>query len=156
MANSRTNELARNGTHQNGHGPFSLMRRMYDELERLAFGGVETTGGAVFVPRIDVMQLDEKVVIKADLPGLETKDVRITCDRGALVLEGQRQYEHEGHQGDMIRVERTYGRFQRVIPLPEGADPAKADARFENGVLEITIPAPVQDRGKPIEIKTGR
>jgi HSP20 family protein len=133
MAISRSNELART-TQQNGS--------LNDAL--------------TFVPRIDVLQLADKVVIHADLPGLDADDVRVTCDRGALIVEGERRYEHEGHEGEMIRAERAYGRFHRVIPLPEGADAAQADAHFENGVLEITIPAPLTERGKTIEIKPGR
>jgi HSP20 family protein len=129
MANPRTNEVARTDGYQNVHGPFS--------------------------PRIDVMQHEDKVVIRADLPGLESKDIRVTCDRGALIIEGERHSERVEQESEMLRVERTHGRFQRVIALPEGADATNADAHFENGVLEITIPAPLKDRGKQIEVKPG-
>jgi HSP20 family protein len=85
------------------------------------------------------------VVIRADLPGVPPDDVRIDVRGDSLVLEGERKSESEREEAGVYRSERTYGRFFREIPLPEGADVDNAQARFENGVLEIDLP--LRDEG---------
>ena len=89
------------------------------------------------------------------LPGLSREDVRIEARDDALLLEGERKSEMEvEEQGGIYRSERTYGRFSREIPLPEAADIEKAQARFENGVLEIEVPLREEaSRRRRIEIQ---
>jgi len=144
-------------------GPFSLIRRLFDDLERLTGLGAPDTqrgadrgrGGFPFVPTVEVMRRDDKLVVNVDLPGLSADDIRVTVDEGALIIEGERRSEHEEQDGDVWRCERSYGHFQRMIPLPEGADAANAEARFDNGVLEISLRAPVQQtQRRKIDIKT--
>jgi len=145
-------------------GPFSLMRRLFDDLERLTgFGAPDTRrgedrgrGGFPFVPTVEVRRRDDKLVVNVDLPGLSPEDIRITADEGALTIEGERRSEHEEQDGDVWRCERSYGHFQRMIPLPEGADANTAEARFNNGVLEISVPVPEQKAPRrQINIQTG-
>jgi HSP20 family protein len=142
-------------------GPFSLMRRLFEDLGR--FTGtvpgpqVDERGleSSLFIPMVEVMQRDNKLIVNVDLPGMSADDVRVTIDEGALVVEGERRSEHETQEGDVWRCERSYGRFQRVIPLPEGADPETAEARFENGVLQISMRAPEPSkRGRQVDIQT--
>jgi len=142
-------------------GPFSMMRRLFDDMERLmgfgSFGSpFEARGleGSMFVPNVEVMRRDDKLVVNVDLPGMSADDIQVTVQDGALVIEGERHNEHEDREGDVWRCERSYGRFQRVIALPEGADTASAEARFENGVLAISLRAPEQQGGRRIEVKT--
>lgn len=144
-------------------GPFSLMRRLFDDLERLTGFGVPDTrrgedrgrGGFPFVPTVEVKRRDDKLVVNVDLPGLSADDIRITADESALIIEGERRSEHEEQDGDVWRCERSYGRFQRMIPLPEGADANTAEARFDNGVLEISVRAPEQQaQRRRIDIQT--
>lgn len=143
-------------------GPFSLMRRLFDDLERLTgFGapGMHREGrgfeGSMFVPTVEVMHRDHKLIVNVDLPGMSADDIQVTVHDGALVIEGERHSEHEHQEGDVWRCERSYGRFQRVIALPEGTDTTSTEARFENGVLSILLRAPEQQEGRRIEIKTG-
>jgi HSP20 family protein len=76
---------------------------------------------------------------------------------GALVLEGERRQEREVERSGMYRAERVYGTFRRMIPLPEGVDPESAEARFDNGVLEVTLRLPEEKaRGRRIEIQSGK
>jgi len=144
-------------------GPFSLMRRLFDDLERLTGFGTPTTqrgdergsGAFPFVPNVEVMRRGDRLVVNVDLPGLSANDIRVTADEGALIIEGERRSEHEHQDGDVWRCERSYGRFQRMIPLPEGVDATNAEARFDNGVLEISLRAPEQTtQGRRIDIKT--
>jgi len=133
--------------------PFGFMRRMMEDLDRFfegfggrgfdfgAFSGPEARGLSIWSPPIEALERDGKFVVRADLPGLSRDDVQIEAEDDSLVIEGERRSETESQeQGGLYRSERVYGRFSRVIPLPAGADPQKAQARFENGVLEITIP----------------
>jgi HSP20 family protein len=109
-----------------------------------------------WVPQIDVFEREGKLVVRADLPGLGKQDVRAEIRDDALVLEGERRRELEEERGGRYRTERTYGSFRRAIPLPEGADAEHAEARFENGVLEVTIPLPQErSRARSIEIQEG-
>lgn len=146
-----------------GLSPFSLMRRMLEDMDRMFEGlgsaraGLEgsTTGGfAIWSPAIDVIERDGRFVVRADVPGLSPDDIRLEVRDGALVLEGERrqEIEVEGEEG-VYRSERMYGRFSRVIPLPEAADLDKAAARFENGVLEIEIPLREDAQRRRIEIQ---
>jgi HSP20 family protein len=147
-------------------GPLSLMRRLFDDLDRLVgIGGVDPvmeqmfdddTSSLAFVPRVDVRQQDDRMLVHVDLPGLAPEDVRLRLDQGALIIEGERRNERESNEGGVWRSERSYGQFQRVIPLPETADVESAEARFENGVLEVSIKAPQRPRGREIPIKTGQ
>jgi HSP20 family protein len=151
--------------------PFSLMRRLFDDMERLADEyvpgrlGPEGSGRDVqrlaregfWVPQIDVFERDGKLVVRADLPGLSKQDVRAEIEGNELVLEGERRREVEEERGGRYRSERSYGSFRRAIPLPEGADAEHAEARFDSGVLEVAIPLPQdQTRTRRIEIQEGR
>ncbi len=98
--------------------------------------------GAVWSPAIEVAERDGKYLIHAELPGLKPEEVKVELRDNALVIEGERRSEHEENRGGIHRSERRYGQFYREIPLPEGVNPDQVNARFENGMLEITAPVP--------------
>ena len=138
-------------------GPFGLMRRMFGDLERMmGFGWLRPFATDTYFPQFDVVRRGDKIVVRADLPGLAADDVEVTLDDGSLVVTGERRADREYEEGDVWRSERSYGRFERVIPLPEGVDAESCEARFDNGVLEIELKAPEKEqKGKKIEIKSG-
>lgn len=141
-------------------GPFTMMRRLFDDLEQLAGIGEraepsERARASLFVPQVDVSQQNDTVLVQVDLPGMAPNDVRLRIEDGALIIEGERKSEREIEAGGVVRAERYHGRFQRLVPLPEGADPDSAEARFENGVLEISVKTPPREKARQIEIKTG-
>jgi HSP20 family protein len=130
--------------------PFSMMRRFADEMDRM-FGGfglptAERLGpwaaAERFSPEVDIFERDGKLVVRADLPGLTKDDVKVDISEDAILLEGERKYEHEEREEGVYRSERGYGQFRRQIPLPEGVKTDTAAATFKNGVLEITMDAP--------------
>lgn len=125
--------------------PFSLMRRMTEEMDR-AFAEYSGSNGDsnLWAPAVEVSQRDGQYVVHADLPGLKPEEVKVEAKDGALVIEGERKVEHEEDRGRTHRTEVRYGRFYRVIPLPEEANVEKAQAKFENGVLEVSVPVPEQ------------
>jgi HSP20 family protein len=134
-----------------GFSPFSMMRRLTEEMDR-AFGstfglgrGFGSEQGA-WSPAVEVRERDNNLEITAELPGLTKDDVKVECTDEGIVLEGEKRRESESEEGGIHRSERTYGRFYRMIPLPEGTDVSKVKAEFKNGVLQIQAPLSEQHR----------
>jgi HSP20 family protein len=137
--------------------PFTLMRRMTEEMDR-AFGeqGRATNGGTLWTPAIEVSEKDGNYVVRAELAGLKPEDVKVEIDGDVLVLEGERKFEHEEDKNGVHRTEIRYGQFYRAVPLPEGAKVDQAQAKFNNGVLEIAVPVAAQKPNrKQIQIESG-
>ena len=125
--------------------PSKLLRSFHDELDRFfndtIFGeGDLSLFDRGFAPAIDVSEDDEKIVVKADLPGLEEKDIDVSIVDGVLTLKGEKKQEHEEKGRNWHRIERSYGSFARSIPLPASVNQDKVTAQYKNGVLEITAP----------------
>jgi HSP20 family protein len=141
--------------------PFELMRRFTDELDR-AFEGLGIARGfgageiKTWTPSVEVFQQDNNLVVRAELPGMDPGDVRIEITDDGLVVEGERRREHEERLEGGYRSEIEYGRFYRLIPLPEGANIDQAQARLNNGVLEVMIPMAEERRQRrSIPVETG-
>ena len=141
--------------------PFELMRRFTDELDR-AFEGLGLARGAgggeieMWTPPVEVFERDNNLVVRAELPGLDKDDVRVELTDDGLVIEGERRHEHEERLEGGYRSEIEYGRFYRLIPVPEGANIDQAQARMNNGVLEVAIPmAEERHRRRSIPVETG-
>jgi HSP20 family protein len=100
------------------------------------------------------MERGGKLVIRADLPGLTKKDVKVEIRDDTVCIQGERRQERESKGKGFYRSERSYGSFYREVPLPEGADPEKGTATFKDGVLEVTVPAPPQPaKGRRVPIE---
>lgn len=135
--------------------PFFSLRRELDRLfdDVLRGSNRPTTGGATGTgwPQLEVKETDNDIRIAAELPGLTDKDIELSIDEGVLTIRGERQEEKD----DKARgySERYYGRFERRIALPRGVDEDKADARFEHGLLTVTLPkGPEAERARRIPI----
>jgi HSP20 family protein len=130
--------------------PFGTMRRFFDDMDRMfegfGFPSLERFSpwgtSEAFSPHVDVFERDGKFVISADLPGMNKDDVKVDITDDAVVVEGERKYEHESREEGVYRSERGYGQFRRLIPLPPGVKTDTATANFKNGVLEIAMEAP--------------
>lgn len=155
-----------------GTGPFAMMRRISDEMDRLfesfgmgtgfgrGFGGglpAEFGSGlrTLWSPHIEVRERDGKLLIEADLPGVRKEDVNVRVEQDAVIIEGERRQESEREEQGYYHSERSYGAFHRVIPLPEGVDADQATATFRDGVLDIEMPAPQRqrERGRTLTIE---
>jgi len=141
--------------------PFATMRRMFDNMERMfdtdLIGDVDLLPARdlVWAPQIEITQRDNKLVVRTDLPGVPQDQIEISTEGDSLVIEGERPMPSD-QQEDVWCSECAHGRFRRVVALPDGADPDKAEARYENGVLEVSVPVPAtQTRGRRIEIQSG-
>jgi HSP20 family protein len=124
--------------------PFTLMRRMSEEMDRTfgQFFGQRGGGASGWYPEIEVAERDGQLHIQTDLPGLRPEDVKVEITGDALTIRGERKSEQEHREGKAYRSERRYGEFYREIALPEGVSADQAKAQFHDGVLEITMPVP--------------
>jgi HSP20 family protein len=128
------------------YDPHSEMNRLFDEMfgggmsSRRAGGQPRGQGEATeWAPAIDVVQNDDDLVVRAELPGVKSEDVEITVHQGVLTISGRREEQTEGERGGYLVKERRSGSFRRSLQLPEGIDEDSIRARFENGVLEVSI-----------------
>ena len=181
----RSAEVARGGTSAPVRGgansPFDLMRRMSDDMDRLleqfGFGrtglGLAPSFGSLFgsgladrssrfgmneslwTPQVEVAQRGDRFVVRADLPGVDKDDVDVEVDDNVLTISGERRDEQEEERNGIFRSERSYGSFYRAIPLPEGVNADECDAKFNDGVLEISLPLPRHEQrtSKRIQVR---
>ena len=143
--------------------PFQSFRTEMDRLFDSFLGGVPSLSslrqgfpsGQMMTPTLDVKENEKEIVVKADLPGMDEKDINLTVHNGVLSLRGEKKSEHTDERENYHVMERSYGSFQRSIRLPETIDEDKAEARFDKGVLTITLPKRPEmvSAQKKIEIK---
>lgn len=154
-ASSHKNEKAENMVEagsQLADAPLALMKRFGEEMTRVLddFGlgrGLKSLargefGQDVWAPPVEMFERDGELVVRADLPGLTKDDVNVEVGDGGITIEGERRGEKEEKREGFYRSERTYGKFYRRLPLPDGVKVEDANATFRNGVLEITMEAP--------------
>jgi HSP20 family protein len=101
---------------------------------------------------MDLMETEDHLVLKADLPGLDHDDVSIEIKDGVLTVSGERKTENEERSDGYYRVERAFGGFSRSLTLPRGIDADKVSAEFDKGVLEVRIPKPEEQKAHRVEI----
>lgn len=141
-------------------GPFRELARMERGMEDL-FGPFfrewpfpRWAGDAgEWAPAVDMVDRKDEVVLRADLPGLEQKDIEVTLDAGVLTIRGERKEEREAKEEDYYCCERWAGAFSRSLEVPPGVDVDKIMATFKNGILEVHIPKTKEARGKMVEVK---
>jgi len=140
-----------------GLGPFGLMRELNDEMEHFFRGGFAGVRPEAWAPAVDIQQCNGNLVVTAELPGMKKEDVKVEVSEGALTIEGERKFEHkEDHEG-YHRWERSYGKFYRSIPLPEGAKTDQAKAELTDGVLKVSLPVPVvKQKVREIPVEQGK
>jgi len=125
-----------------GMSPFAMMREFTDELDQMFRGSAPAAESQAWTPAIDVQRCNGSLVISAELPGLKKEDVKVEVTDDALTIEGERKQEHKEDHGGYHRWERSYGRFYRSIPLPEGAKGDQVKAELKEGVLKVSVPVP--------------
>lgn len=109
-----------------------------------------------WAPAVDIYEKNDELVLKADLPGVDPKDVEIRIEDGTLYLKGERKQEQEVNEEDYHRVERRYGAFARSFSLPDSIDEAKVKAEFKGGQLTLTMPKREEVKPKTIKISVAK
>jgi HSP20 family protein len=146
--------------------PFGELTTLQDRLNQLLsqpFGPLWRAGGAEpaltassFVPAVDIYEDEHNIILTAETPGVEEKDLDITVENGVLTIGGERKMENEEKQDNFHRIERSYGRFTRSFTLPPTVDESNVKAEFNNGVLKITLAKREEAKPKQIKIEVGK
>ena len=124
------------------YDPVSEMNRMFDDMLGGMMrrpGGQQRSELTEWAPAIDVVAKDGDLVLRAELPGIKQEDVGITLHDNVLTVSGERKAEQEEERSGYYVRERRYGSFSRSLTLPQGVDESKIHARYEDGVLEVTV-----------------
>ena len=142
------------------HTPFRALQDMQREMNEVFsrfFGEGEQTGSQWapslgYSPQIESRVEGDKLYVRADLPGIDPKDVEVTVEGNQLTLRGERKAEHEGTEGNYFHREVRYSSFARSFPLPEGVKAEEVQATYRNGVLELCVPLPASMLPKKVNI----
>jgi HSP20 family protein len=140
--------------------PFREVSRLRREMDRLwedYFGAGRRALRPMemeFAPAVDVKETADQVVVKAEVPGIDAKDINISVTGDVLTIKGEKKSEREEKEENYHLVERSYGSFSRSLVLPAAVDMDKIEAKYDKGVLTITCPKKEEVKPKAIEIKT--
>ncbi len=130
------------------------MNRIFDEAFRAPRGSEEDWAlGGSWAPPVDIYEQDGNLVLKAELPGIDPKDVDIRVENTVLTLRGERKFDQEVKRENCHRVERAYGTFSRAFTLPSVVDTGSIKAEFKDGVLRVTMPKREEAKPKQIQIQ---
>lgn len=136
-------------------GEVSRLRREMDDLFNRIFGetSLSKIGFVKWQPPVDLSETDTHLIIKAELPGIEAKDVDVSITGDRLTIKGEKQQEKEEKEENRYRSERYYGAYERTIDLPVSIEEDKTEATFDKGILTITLPKVEKIKKKQVKIK---
>ena len=124
------------------------VRLFQDAVNRLFS---EPPAARPWTPAVDIMETENELVLKADLPDVDMKDIHIEIEQGTLTVKGERKFEHTDKKGGYHRIERSYGEFLRCFSVPDTVDADNVKAEYVNGVLTVSLPK--KEAAKPRTIK---
>jgi HSP20 family protein len=129
------------------------MDRVFDRFFESRWEELPALGD--WMPKVDVSETKDSVVVKAETPGMEAKDIQVSLQENVLTITGEKKQEKEEKEKDerYHRVERSYGSFSRSMRLPAGVESGKVNATFKNGVLTVTLPKTASAKATPIPVK---
>ena len=137
--------------------PWGFVNRFHRDFATRFFGDSDAATSAnpavAWLPSVDVREEENRFVVQADLPGVESKDIEITAEKGVLTIKGERKSEAKKADAGYERVERVAGTFLRRFTLPETAQADGITAKQNNGVLEVSIPKQAQQQPRRIEVQ---
>jgi HSP20 family protein len=107
---------------------------------------------SVWNPAVDIFENDNEIVIKAELPGLNAKDIEVKFENNVLVLKGERRFEKETKEENYHRIEREYGAFSRAFTVPFAVKSENVTAEYKDGVLKVVLPKKEEIKPKPIKV----
>ena len=131
----------------------SEFNRLFDSF--LGNGARADVRARRWVPAMDLVETDDHLVLRADLPGMSKEDVNIEIKDNVLTVSGERKAEHEDKTDGYYRIERAFGSFSRSLTLPQGSDTSAINADFTDGVLEVRIPKPEETKPHRVAIGAG-
>jgi HSP20 family protein len=138
--------------------PFRDMIILRDKMNRLfedVYAGREEAGllQGTWAPSVDIYETETELVLTAEVPGIDEKDIEIRIEDNTLIIKGERKLEKEAKEENYHRIERSYGSFQRSFSLPAYVDHEKVQAEHQDGVLKITMPKRVEVKPRKVKIQ---
>jgi HSP20 family protein len=127
------------------------MNRLFDNAGR-TWGTDEPAATTTWSPAVDIFETEDEIVVKAELPGMERKDIALNLENNVLTVRGERQFAKEAKDENYHRIERSYGTFSRSFSIPATVDEEKIRADYREGVLKIVLPKKEQVKPKQIRI----
>jgi HSP20 family protein len=129
--------------------------QLFNQAFSQAFGseGQENVGSRVWAPTVDIYETEHNLVIKAELPGIDPKDVGVRVENQTLYISGERRFEKDVNEGNYQRVERSYGNFSRSFTLPTTVNPENVTAVYKDGLLTLTLAKREEAKPKTIKIQ---
>jgi len=133
--------------------PLRGLSTLHDQMNRLFEDSVRGGSEAVttWAPACDIYETENELVLKADIPAINEKDLDIRIENNMLTIRGERKFEKEVSEDNFLRVERAYGSFSRSFALPNTVNPDGIHAEYKNGVLVVRMPK--REESKPKQIK---
>ena len=128
------------------------MNRLFDDAGR-GWRGDESAATTTWSPAVDIFETENEIVVKAELPGVDRKDISLNLENNVLTLKGERKFEKETKEENYHRIERAYGGFSRAFSIPATVDEEKIRADYQHGILRIALPKKEQVRPKQIRIE---
>ena len=133
-----------------GRPAWGLFDRFFEDFELPSPFSEEMT----FRPAFDVSETENELIVKAEVPGMDQKDIDINLSDGLLTIKGEKKHEKKDKNENYHCVERHYGKFSRTMRVPFEVEADKVDASYKDGVLKVTLPKSETAKPKKIEIKT--
>jgi HSP20 family protein len=127
------------------------MNRLFDDAGR-GWRTDEPAATTSWSPSVDIFETEGEIVVKAELPGMDRKDITLHLENNVLTLRGERKFQKETKDENYHRIERSYGNFSRSFSIPAAVDEEKIRADYKDGVLKIALPKKEQARPKQIKI----
>jgi HSP20 family protein len=136
--------------------PFRDMLSLRADMDRLfssLFGGAYEEREGMWAPIVDIEEDNDSIMVKAEIPGMQKEDIKVSVQSNILTITGERKHESETKNKTFHRVERSYGKFSRMITLPTDVDSDKVKANYKDGILSITLPKPEATKPKHIDVE---
>lgn len=139
--------------------PFRGAPTLQDQVNRIFSDVLERSGEesslTSWAPAVDIYETEHELVVKADLPGVDPKDLDIRVENNILTIRGERKFEKKVNEDNYLRVERTYGAFSRTFSLANTVNSEAIKADYQNGVLTLTVPKREEAKPKQIKVNVG-
>ena len=128
------------------------MNRVFEDAAVRGWKSDEPSATTSWSPAVDIYETDSEIMVQAELPGVDRKDIALQLENNVLTLKGDRRFEKETNQENYHRIERSYGGFSRAFTIPTTVDEDKIRADYKDGILKIALPKKEQVKAKQIKI----
>ena len=139
--------------------PFRNLSTLQEQVNRLFEtsyrGRNDNSALTTWAPAVDIYETENELVLKADLPEVNERDLDIQIENNMLTIRGERKFDHEVKEDNYLRIERTYGAFSRSFSLPNTVNTEAIKAEYKNGVLRVELPKRAESKPRQVKVSVG-